>query len=133
MAEKLYGYCGSKCKHEVYSKTEIDKKLNGKIVVLSGTINCTTTSGYTSTTVSYPSGFTKNNCVVISFGSGGQSYKAGYAGLAFGYVHSPQDGYLNGAEFRNVLFKDNEISISFYNPNSSAVTFDYKVVLMRID
>ena len=33
MAENLYGYCGSKCKHEVYSKQEIDDKFAVEVVV----------------------------------------------------------------------------------------------------
>ena len=33
-AEKVYGYCGSKCKHEVYTKDEVDNLLNLKGAVI---------------------------------------------------------------------------------------------------
>lgn len=78
MTENLYGYCGSKCKHEVYSKQEIDDKFT----VAAG--NITMTNGSGSTNISYPNGFNKDNCVVISAetkysGNGVWAFGAGVA------------------------------------------------------
>lgn len=111
----------------------INYKLKGDFAVINGEIECTTTQGHTTKSIPYPQGFTKENCVVISIGLGGQSYKFGYSGLAYGYSYtSPQTGILAGSQDRYAVLKDEEITFSCYNPNDNAFTYKYKIVLMKI-
>lgn len=123
---------------DAYTKSEIDTelsnyKINGDFAVITGTIECATQQGYNSKNIDYPTGFTQNNCVVISFGSGGQSFNFGYAGLAFGYNYtSANNGYLTGAQDRNIIFYENNMGISYYNSSSATVTYAYQIVLMKI-
>ena len=108
-------------------------KLNGDFAIISGEIECTNTQGHTSKNINYPIGFTKENCVVISIGTGGQAFAFGTAGLAYGYSYtSPQMGLLAGSQDRNVIFYEDHMSISIYNPSNNAFTYSYKIVLMKI-
>ena len=108
-------------------------KLKGDFAVIDGTIECTTPTGRTSKDIEYPNGFTKDNCVVIAIGMGGQAFAFGTAGLAYGYSYtSPQMGLLAGAQDRYVILDDNHITISCYNPSNNAFTYNYKLVLMKI-
>jgi len=107
-------------------------KLNGDFAIVTGTIECTNTENYTNKTIDYPTGFTKDNCVVVSFGSGGQSYNGGYAGLSYGFNYSTTTGYLTGAQDRNVFLNSDNITIMYYNPTPNQITYDYQIVLMKI-
>lgn len=60
MEEKIFGYCGSKCKHEIYTKEEINNLIEQKI----NDIAVLTTNP--NTTQNYPDGYSYTNCVVIS-------------------------------------------------------------------
>lgn len=125
-------------KTDVYTKTEADTKHNELIkkvyvkddyAVLTGTI--TMASGTGSTTVNYPTGFTKNNCVVISYGQENADTKNSYN---FGYGIKSTD-YTRGSMTRNVSLKDSNIEISIYNPvvdGEGNKTYNYKIVLMKI-
>lgn len=108
-------------------------KLKGDFAVVTGTIECTNSTDYTNKNIDYPTGFNKDNCAVISFGLGGQSFNFGYSGLAYGYSYtSPQTGLLSGSQDRNVILCDDYISISCYNPSNNTSTYTYQIVLMKL-
>lgn len=123
----VFGFCNNKCKHEVYTKDEVDTKLTdwklkGDFAVLTGDITLESTGG--SANVNYPEGFTKDNCVIIACGiiynSGG--YRA------FGTV---QASVSTGARLNT-----NSITVGCYpvqsNTGSPTGTFNYKLVLMKV-
>lgn len=117
MAENLYGYCGSKCKHEVYSKQEIDDKF----AVASGSISMTNGEG--SVILGYPNGYNVNNCVVISAGI--QYLNANL--WAFGA------GIQTSFDI-NVRLGINDIKFTTYSEDKVGPTGTYecRVVLMKI-
>lgn len=103
-------------------KKASDYTTNDKFKVLTGSITLTNTGG--STNVDYPSGFTKDNCIVIACGITYNS--AGYR--AFGTV---QAAVSTGARLNS-----SSITVGCF-PIQSATssptgTFDYKLVLMKI-
>lgn len=117
MAENLYGYCGSKCKHEVYSKQEIDDKFT----VVSGSLSMTDGTG--SATISYPDGFNKDNCVVIS----AETKYAGHGAWAFG-------AGVAGSFTISGQLSANHITLTTHNDDGTGPTGTYecRVVLMKI-
>lgn len=123
MKEATYGYCGSKCKHEVYSKDDY--------AVFEGTITIEQNSVGKSVTFEYPEGFTQDNTVVISKSSKNLDQ---YASNVWWYEVS----YINGGTYVydiiQVNLYDTEIEISVNRPSSQQSyqeSHDYKVVLMK--
>lgn len=102
-------------------------KLKEDFVKLEGNLTVTQ-SGASSKTISYPAGFTKNNCVVVACGI--------YASPAKGYNFIGQyidssDG-LNNSFNRRLNLTDDAIILFVRNPNSSSLTVNYRIVLMKI-
>lgn len=87
-------------------------------------------------TVNYPEGFTKDNCVVLAFGSRSDTQK----GFSFG----TRDNYASPSAFletsfgKSVSLLDNNIVAHFYfrygdaSHSASSYNIDYKIVLMKI-
>lgn len=100
--------------------TTLSSKMNSnKFAVLTGTI---TGTGGGSVDVNYPSGFTKDNCIVIGQminNFGGSSFVSGA-----GYSSS-----INPV----VRLKNDKIGITINADSTSSVAYGYRIMLMRID
>lgn len=113
------------------------------IAILTGKVNIKYNAGDYGYSIAlqlnYPSGYNKNNCIVIGFGTkrnGATDYGYSYGTLAI------TDGY-SGANLRTsvgkaITLKTNEINLAmFFNfgnaiSQGSAFDIDYQVVLMKI-
>lgn len=86
----------------------------------------------TQKTISYPSGYNKDNCVVIAFGvtrdTGTKGYS--YEGSENAAVISP--GYMTGNLPRVIQLNSTEIKFALYNCGSSDFTIYYKIVLLKV-
>lgn len=112
MAEKVVGYCKSKCVHEVYSKD--------CFCVKSGRVSINNNS-YTDVTLNYPLGFTRDNCMVI-----------GYLlrDCDMGYVLKyPTDNFNNNNPLM-ISLDSSSINLTF-KPSSGVTKYDYKIMLFR--
>ena len=126
MAENLYGYCGSKCKHEVYSKAEIDgryAKVTGTATISSGSNN----TGWVDITL--PSGFTIDNSVVISYSYGLASVSNGQ--WLYGQLQNSDEL----VQAMCIMFMGNmsRIKIQMGKAATSNQTYNYRVILMKIN
>ena len=93
--------------------------VNSKFAILTGTISLS--NAYTAQEqVDYPTGFTKDNCVVISQmlnNMGGANYSSGY----------------NGSISQQPLISlGDKVAIRLAFDASTTASYDYKVVLMKI-
>ena len=135
---------------DVYTKTEADALLNnkanasdvfvkGNYATLTGSVSLTanTTANiqgnlltYTSKEIAYPSGFNKNNCIVIAFGS---TVDESLRGWIYGQHQavSSKNGLLGSVD-RIAKLMDSSISIELGNFTANALTVKYKIVLMKI-
>lgn len=82
-----------------------------------------TTSVYTI----YPYGYTKSNCVVISFGI--NTYTSGVDRFKFDDTEEVIESSPLG---HGIRFDDDYMYIHFRNNKGSSTTFKYKIVLMKI-
>ena len=92
------------------------------------------TSKLTNKAISYPTGFNKDNSVVISCGAVNKIYE-GAKGYAFGDTSSSNlfsQSQLSGAVTRSVDLQPNQILLTLGNYSTTAVTYKYKIVLMKI-
>jgi hypothetical protein len=150
MSEKLYGYCGSKCKHEVYSKSDVYSKsetysksevysksdvykksetyskteIDGKFALVTGTVTMPAGQIKVSTdNITFPSGFTSSNSVVSSIGWGQNNI------LTYGYYQNSGE-VMTGASvtYRSSSFY---LTLRLGSSSESARTYDYKVLLMK--
>lgn len=113
------------------------------IAVLTGELNAAAndstgldnnTSKLTNKAISYPTGFNKDNSVVISCGAINKIYE-GTKGYAFGDTSSSNlfsQSQLSGAVTRSVALQPNQILLTLGNYSTTAVTYKYKIVLMKI-
>ena len=113
------------------------------IAVLTGELNAAAndstgldnnTSKLTNKAISYPTGFNKDNSVVISCGAINKIYE-GTKGYAFGDTSSSNlfsQSQLSGAVTRSVDLQPNQILLTLGNYSTTAVTYKYKIVLMKI-
>ena len=94
---------------------------NEKFAVVSGTVELSNGSGQA--IEAYPSGFTKDNCVVISSGC---VYR-GDGAVGF--------GFLQGSFGTGAALAENGIAFMAYSPEGigSTGTYEFKIVLMKID
>ena len=105
-------------------------KLLSDFVVLTGSF--TFVNGQTELTINYPEGFTKSNCIVLSFmaqSSNESGYTEGFLPTAVGYVM--------GALGKGIQLQNNGILIKLCNPTEGGHTsgtgsFAYKLTLMKI-
>jgi hypothetical protein len=128
-----YVRCDSHCKYPAYDKEEIDNLFYKKndFAVLTGQIVMTNNTG--TIEVNYPEGFTRGNCVVLSYGLSRESGSGTTGNVSFGYGINTVD-FVRGSLTRNVSLKDSNIEISVFNPvseNTTEYTYNYKVVLMK--
>lgn len=149
--EKVYVVCENMCMEEGMTKEQINSGLNAKsntdhnhdsrykqindFAVITGTIqmpeaNAQTTTG--SINVNYPTGFTKDNCIVISImGNRVNNTSSGWA--------TPQSSsslsYVLGNCDLAADMQSSTIRVLANKPNVAAARYDidFKLVLMRID
>lgn len=159
MGSKIFGFCENKGKHEVYTKEQTDNllagkaasvhthddryytetevnakladyKLKGDIATFAGeiTINGSTSS---SITINYPSGFTKDNSVLLSCGlvlkGDGNAKGYNYYGL-----FADTSDTLNNAYRRRINFTNDNIKLWVENPGTSILTLTYKIAVMKV-
>lgn len=140
--EENYIRCGSHCKHEAYSKEEInflldkkannsnvDKKFDNKVdnsdvysknnfIVLTGEVSLSSGSG--TATINYPDGLTKNNCVVLSVGVAAQ-------------VASCYDFGCHATINTEVRLTDSNIQLISKASSGPTGNRSYKIVFLKID
>ena len=92
----------------------------------------TMAEGKAHTTVNYPSGFTKTNCVVISF----MADNVLNSGLSYGYIEDSA-GFIAGAIGHRVTLLDNNIAVYINNPiegnhDVGTASFKCSFVLMKV-
>lgn len=80
------------------------------------------------TLLSYPSGFNKDNCVVISFGVMVMQAK----GYNFCGHFKDSTSLFNNAYYRTINLEEAGIRARVENPNTDKTAFRYKIVLMKI-
>lgn len=128
-----------------YTKTESDNKykLLGDFSLIEGTILLDANTSelqaqnlytFTADTIDYPTGFTKTNCVVTAFGVVMNGYYDNK-----GYSFGDRSGsnvtslIIAGSDVpRNAALHSDGIHISIGNYVTEALTFKYKIVLMKI-
>lgn len=113
MAEKVVGFCKSKCSHEVYTKNSFDFK------VIGGTVSVNSNT-YTDVTINYPSGFTRANCMVIGY------LLRDYDMTVYKY---PIDNFSNTNPLM-ITLDSSSINLTF-KPSSGVTKYEYKIMLFR--
>ena len=101
-----------------------------KFVQLAGNVTVTANNNK-DIVLNYPTGFNKENSVIVSQalqlvgGSTGYNYNNSYS--------DSMDAYYGN--FRRIInLRDNDIFMKVYNPmTSESITLNYKIVLMKID
>lgn len=145
--EKVNVICDNLCLEEGMTKAQIedglnlkanisDVKLKGDFAVLTGSFQCEanssgSASGFTTTfEVIYPTGYTSDNSVVISFGRKIDAAK----GYTFGTGDRENTtALILGATSSYVYLQSTKIAIYATNYSTSARMLYYKIVLMRTD
>lgn len=102
--------------------------LTGK-VNLKPSSNAGTTYAQTVWNINYPSGFNKDNCVVISYGG-----KFSGEGFSYGYVENASSSVaaVGGSVSRAVTLNSSNIQAQAWNISQLEKEFSYKIVLMKI-
>lgn len=104
--------------------------------VVNGNINITASSsmgqfdGSGNTTLNYPSGFTKDNCVIVSVETclpAQGAYSSGNLGNRFKPVDAQRGMFPCYATLNS-----NNIIVQAYNATTNAININFKVVLMKI-
>lgn len=123
--EVAYAFCGSKCGHEVYTKVQMDDQISDintklnekKTAILTGTVTCGAGSKGTTSNIPYPTGFNYTNCIPIAYGAEENNQGFYSFGLKMFYVNLSNAGARFCYDF---------------SQESSARTYNYKIVLMKI-
>lgn len=126
------GICDiTRCKYDVYTKEKVDELLSEKANVSEiytkgnfAVINFTNTAKKQVSEVNYPTGFTMDNCVVISVS---MNYE-GFWTTTFMDSVAVQD-YIQPV----VLLKENTIWITEQYSYFTEKTSTYKIVLMKVE
>lgn len=80
--------------------------------------------------INYPTGFNKNNCIVLAFqGNLDNNERVG----AFGVSPNTATAAAIGTLPRTVMMKNDGINLQVWNPAYSEKTYHYKLVLMKIE
>lgn len=119
--DKVYGKCENLCDVEVIAKENI--------AVLTGAMEIESERPG-STTIDYPSGFTKDNCVPIAFGINREGYSEW--GLNFYGVYEGSVDLIRVSFNRAINLNTDNISVRVINPVTSSITVNYKIVLMKV-
>lgn len=129
MAEEVYGFCKSKCKHKIFTQADF--------AVVSG--KCSTVddygsgTAYGSTAVNYPDGFHWQNCFVIGVkanttpGSAGSKYETGY-----GTSHFGTGNFTAILDNPMVYLNSSNIEIEFTTSGATANN-EFEILLMKYD
>lgn len=120
--KKAYVICENMCMEESITKEQYKRTalLKQRVAVLDGTVNLTNGAG-TVANINYPTGFTKENCVVITVAVAVQTANV----LDFGY-HS--------ACYTEVRLNASNISLHCNSTGGGPSGYrNYKIALMRID
>lgn len=97
------------------------------IKILTGSINVAAES--TSTTdISYPSGFTKDNALPIAFGNRTIDTKE----WNYGFGEDNSGSSLNGGGSKLLIMNADKIRIGLTNISTTQKTYYYKIILMKI-
>lgn len=126
----------TKCKYEAYDKNEVDTllaskanssaltdyKLKGDFAVISGTYD--STQAPLAYHINYPTGFNKNNCVVISY-----MRKDIYDAL---FVDKDENLKVTDVNKDYILFEDDYITLMSVKGQLDEDNFNYKLTLMKI-
>lgn len=79
--------------------------------------------------IEYPTGFSKNNCIVLAFqGSLETNLRVG----AYGTGPVTSTNFVRATLPRTVVLWDDLIDLECWNPSSSTKTYYYKLVLLKI-
>lgn len=120
-------YCAlDKCEFEVYEKNDF-AVIKGSYTVPAGD---GTTSGSITTQLDYPKGFTAENTIVLSIGvkkttSSDYIYEVAASTESMAYIR----GFLNG----DVKLTSSKIEIKANNVSKNAQSYDYKLLIMKVD
>ena len=100
-----------------------------KYTILSGDL--TMTDGEGTTTISYPTGYTKNNTFILSVMTGNATNPS----ISYSYGTIPDiSGVATGAIYKRVSLGTDNIILGVYNHTASGSgTINYKILLVRID
>lgn len=121
-----------------FTETEINIKLasykvKGDFAILTGRVTApgkgeAVLSG--ATNLSYPSGFSKANCIVIGLMGNNPSYNTNLTT----YVHKDALGYVAGTSGIRVVLQDSLITVQIdkYDAQQPAFSCDFKLVLMKV-
>lgn len=139
------------CKHEAYDKKDIDSKIetinnniktnNTNITNLQNNVytkdnyavitgNVSMTDGEGTTNVNYPSGFNKDNCIILSMNIGMSTNTE--INYSYGIIPS-LSGTATGATSHRASLGNSNIGIAVKNyTDGGNYTFRFKIVLMKI-
>lgn len=155
--DKVYGHCENLCNVEVMAKEDIEAELAGKsnsnhnhddtykkigdFAILTGTMSLSGNqdtskqTNFTDKTLDYPTGFNKDNCVVLSIMRSGNNGKWSNGWT----VTIDSMDMFNGIEPIEVTLHgtdstqwNNKIRLRASNYSSNAITISYKIVLMKV-
>lgn len=106
------------------------------IATLTGTITTTATTGeetvFNSLKINFPTGFNKDNCVVMSLGL----YRGNNIGYAFGHTNiTDSRTWLRGGIGAMITFNyqnDGKMTLTVETPFSESYVYNYKIVLMKV-
>ena len=106
--------------------------LKNDIVILRGILSIPA-NDFNIRLIEYPSGFNKQNAIVIATGLviNGDTNERGYNFVGT-YTGSSSD-LLNNAYERQVNLKNNGVYLKVFNPNSDTITLEYKIALMKLN
>lgn len=139
--EGIYNQVNDKCESIINKiKEELIAVEDGSAYILKNNIavvsaNMTLVSGYASAELSYPTGFNKNNCIVISV----MTNNILYTDTKFAYGFFPTAlGYTNGAISKIAILRNEDIAVRIGNPaegshSDGSSTYEVKVYLMKIN
>lgn len=130
-----YGFDENKCKKEVYAKDNF-AIMTGSITLTANTPENLDADKWTLTDIQldYPSGFTADNSVVISFGVIDNNY-VGTRGYCFGDITGSKvlsKAVLTGAIPKKVSLNPENISVSIGNYPTEERICNYKIILMKL-
>lgn len=119
------------------------KQANIAVLTGSATAEGSTTEiiNYATADINYPSGFNRNNCIVLAFAlttsnsNVGDNYNGFLARLNIDnnfYLIGSSIDSVRYSQSRSINLTDSAISIRIMNVTNSSKTFNYKIVLMKI-
>lgn len=141
--EKVYAICENMCMEETMTKEQIynelgnksdtshnhdDRyKLQGDFAIVTGSVSIEASSN-TTVEKDYPTGFTVDNCVPISFGIKIVENK----GYNYEGIYEDSGDALNNSYKRRLNLVSDKIKIYVSNAIDSTKTVYYKIVLMKV-